>query len=173
MGVDKSTLMYHAKPQIEYVYDLLAGACEEVFLSKRADQAAYQDIPFINDHSEYTGIGPLGGILSAMKAYPAASWLVMACDLPWVDQQTLSYLLKHRDSTKVATAFRSTHDGFPEPLCAVWESKAYSIAQAFLEQGKQCPRKILINSDICLLEQQDPRWLDNVNTMDEYRAIKG
>jgi hypothetical protein len=36
--------------------------------------------------------------------------------------------------------------------------------------GYTCPRKVLINSNIKLLEQRNPRWLDNVNTPDEHRA---
>jgi molybdopterin-guanine dinucleotide biosynthesis protein A len=39
-----------------------------------------------------------------------------------------------------------------------------------LAGGRNCPRKILINADTLLLEQPNPRALDNVNTVAEYGA---
>ncbi len=173
MGQDKSLLRYHGKPQVEFVYDLLGQFCGKVFLSKRTDQLPYNTIPFINDVQEFSGIGPLGGILSAMKTYPDVAWLVMACDLPFVAKETLQTLLNQRDPSKIATAFKSSQDGLPEPLCAIWEGKASNQILEYFQQGIQCPRKVLIKSDSHLIEQLDPRWLDNVNDIKEYeQAIK-
>ncbi len=173
MGQDKALMVYHGQPQIEYVNDLLAANCEQVFLSKRPDQSNYKEIASINDEQELSSIGPLGGILSAMKKYPHASWLIMACDLPFVTQETLEYLIERRDSEKAATAFKSTSDGLPEPLCAIWEAQAYLKILEFLKKDIRCPRKVLINSDINLLEQKNPRWLDNVNDLKEFEQAMG
>ena len=174
MGQDKALMNYHGKTQIEYVHDLLTQAgCQQVFLSHRKDQASYPKITSIHDNASLTATGPLVGILSAMKTYPEASWLVLACDLPFVNSQTLLTLIEHRDPSKFATAFKSVHDELPEPLCAIWEGDSYEKAMEFLKQAIHCPRKVLIKSDIKILDQQDPRWLDNVNDLEEYnQAIK-
>ena len=173
MGQDKALMNYHGKPQIEHVYKLLTIPCEEVFLSKRSDQQTYKLIPFINDDKDFLDHGPIGGILSAMKAYPDVSWLVMACDLPFVTEETIQILMRSRDPQKFATAFKSAHDGLPEPLCAIWENHAYSEILEFLKKDIHCPRKILINSDTKILEQENPRWLDNVNEPKEFQeALK-
>ena len=169
MGQDKALMVYHGKPQIEYVHELLNSHCEQVFLSKRFNQQAYNQFPSINDDQEFLDIGPLGGILSAMKAYPDASWLIMACDLPFVTHHTLEYLIMNRDNQKIATAFKSVYDGFPEPLCAIWEGQGHKNILEFLKNGIRCPRKILINSNSHLLEQKNPQWLDNVNDKNEYQ----
>jgi molybdopterin-guanine dinucleotide biosynthesis protein A len=168
MGQDKALMNYHGKPQIEYVQNLLEISCEKVFLSKRNNQPTYKNITPIDDGSEFLNIGPLGGILSAMKAYPNVSWLVMACDLPFVSSETLEVLIKSRDHQKIATAFKSTHDSLPEPLCAIWEGQAYSSILEFLEKGIHCPRKVLIKSDSYLIDQSNPRWLDNINDLKEF-----
>jgi molybdopterin-guanine dinucleotide biosynthesis protein A len=173
MGQDKALMMYHGKPQIEYVRDLLQRHCNQVFLSKRTSQPTYKDLAAIDDDEEFTNIGPLGGILSAMKSYPNGSWLIMACDLPFVTEETLKELIKNRNVTKVATAFKSTHDGLPEPLCAIWEKESYLKILEFQKKGILCPRKFLINSDTQLLEQKNPKWLDNINNPQEYQeAVK-
>jgi len=181
MGWDKALLGYteasgQGKPQIECAYDLLAPFCARVFISTRPDQGkqpGYERLAQIQDLPQFTGIGPLGGILSAMTTYPQAAWLVLACDLPFVTQETIRYLLEHRDPEKSATAFISTHDGLPEPLCAVWEAGNLEQAGQWLQQGIQCPRKLLAKSGVCLVEQKDPHWLDNVNDPKEYKkALK-
>jgi len=172
MGQDKALLEFHGLPQIEYLFDLLQKFSSKVFLSKRADQTTYKNIPFINDGNEFINKGPLGGILSAMKEHPDASWLVIACDLPFVTENTIQTLISHRDFNKTATAFISAQDGLPEPLCAIWEAHAYDSILNLFNQGIHCPRKILIKSNTQLLKQNDLHWLDNINTPQEYEKIK-
>ena len=86
MGQDKALLDFHGKAQVEHIYGLLQKYCASVFLSKRSDQDTYKNLAYIDDSSEFSHHGPLGGILSAMKKYPQADWLVMACDLPFISE---------------------------------------------------------------------------------------
>jgi len=173
MGQDKALLKFHGKPQVEHIFDLLQKSCTEVFLSKRKDQTPYKNMAFIDDSDEFAGQGPLSGILSAMKKYPGAAWLIVACDLPFVTEKTIQSLIDQRDPQKTATAFISTHDGLPEPLCAIWEGEAFSSILKLFNEGIHCPRKILIKNNAHLLKQNDPRWLENINTPEEYEQTKG
>jgi len=170
MGRDKALLEFHGKPQIENVNDLLGQYCDKVFLSKRQDQTAYKGFASIDDAPEFSDIGPLGGILSAMKEYPEADWLVLACDLPFITGETIQTLLDLRDPKKTATAFISTQDSLPEPLCAVWEAHARDSILKLYNEGVHCPRKILIKSDTLMIKQINPHWLDNINTPEEYKS---
>ncbi len=95
---------------------------------------------------------------------------MLACDLPFLDERTLDTLISARAPDADATAFRSTHDGLPEPLCAIYEPRAAEKIAAHIAAGKNCPRKFLINAQTRLLEQPNPRALDNVNTLDEYAS---
>ena len=60
------------------------------------------------------------------------------------------------------------HHGLPEPLCTIFEPASHTGLLAHVASGKDCPRKYLINADTKLLDQPDPRALDNVNTPEEY-----
>jgi len=172
MGQDKALMDINGKPQIEHVFDLLQKHCDKVFLSKRADQKDYKGIACINDADEFSNRGPLGGILSAMKKYPGDDWLVIACDLPFITEETIQTLLTLRKPQKTATAFISSQDALPEPLCAIWEGHAYGPTLKLFNEGTHCPRKILIQSDTHLLKQYNPHWLDNINTPQEYDQAK-
>lgn len=175
MGRDKALLLRDGQSQLEYVAALLEGAVERAFVSVRQEQ---QEEPergrFSTIADRYEGIGPVAGILSAMDEYPDADWLVVACDLPNIDAATLEYLLENRSQEQPFTAFRSSYDELPEPLCAVYRGASNTIVREFVESGMVCPRKILIRSDTLLLDQPDPHALDNINTPDDLeRSVLG
>jgi len=170
--MDKSLLEYHGRPQVEYCFDLLLLLCDRVFLSTRKDQAdqeEYKEIPQI--HDLVRDMGPLGGILSALAQYPHTVWLVLACDLPFVNEHVLKNLIANRDPLKMATAYKSVPGGFPEPLCAIYEPHSLSRLLEFLTAGEICPRKILINSNARLIDLQEGNCLANVNTPEEYAQV--
>ena len=175
MKRDKASLEYHGKKQSAAAFELLSNFCEKVFISNRQDQSKEQgqrDFPQIHDLPIYESIGPLAGILSAMTEHSGIPWLVLACDLPFVDQTTLKYLIDHRNPKKIATAFISTSDNLPEPLCAIYEPRAKELLLSSFKDGKICPRKFLINSKVELLKQPNPKALDNINTPEEYENAK-
>jgi len=173
MGKDKAALAYHGKPQLQWAFDLLSGLCEKTFVSVRPDQRdepVRARLPQIVDR--LPGIGPIAGISAAQLEFPHVAWLILACDLPFLSDATLTNLARHRDATRIATAYKSTHDGLPEPLCAIWEPSSRTTVTHWIAMGKQCPRKLLINSDTALLDQVDVRALDNVNTPEELATAR-
>jgi len=168
MGRDKALLQRDGRTQLHLAVELLQGVTEQQFVSTRAqqqDDAERQRFAQIVDR--YDDIGPIAGILSALETHPEVDWLVLACDLPNLDRQTLDHLIAHAAVEKPFTAFRSSHDGLPEPLCAIFRAHSAAIIRAFVEGGLVCPRKILIRSDTMLLQQPNPAALDNVNTPDD------
>ncbi|MGE4550015.1 MAG: NTP transferase domain-containing protein [Opitutales bacterium] len=170
MRRDKATLPYDGQTQLKRAAQLLDKFCSGVFLSIRPGQSVSAedlDLPIIED--AFGEIGPLGGILSAFAYQPDHAWMVLACDLPFLGEGTLQHLLEERDTDKLATAYRSAHDGLPEPLCAIYEPSAFQeLHRFFEEERKYCPRKILMLTEPKLLEPLDLRALDNVNTPEEY-----
>lgn len=174
MGRDKAALEYAGRSQLERAFALLDPLVSRCFVSVRADQQhdpLRARFPQIVDAAP--GVeGPAAGILSALRAHPQSAWLVLACDLPFLDAGTLQHLIARRDPTRTATAFRSSHDGLPEPLCAIYEPAARSALEAFVASGRICPRKFLIQSDALLLDQPRAESLDNVNTPTELEEAR-
>jgi len=171
MGRDKALLVRDGRSQLDYVTALLEAVTDRVFISTRREQENDAERSrFAQIVDRYDGIGPVAGILSAMDAHPDVSWLIVACDLPNIDRATLEYLLEHRTAEQPFTAYRSSYDGLPEPLCALYRPGSDAIVRRFVDDGVVCPRKILIRSDTHLLEQPHPEALDNINTPDDLAA---
>ena len=174
MGKEKSKLLYQGQTQFSRIVVILRELGIPSHLSIRAGQtlpaeAMAAEINPIHDRDSFKDIGPLGGILSALASHPGHAFLVIACDLPFLEIKTLEQLIQDRKPEKLATAFRSHHDRLPEPLCAIWEPLGAKLLQQKLDAGIRCPRKILIQSEIQLLELTNKEALDNINTPEEYR----
>ena len=170
MGFDKALIKWHGKEQRYYMADMLSGFCDEVFISCRLEQQIETHYTALPD--TFTGLGPFGAILSAFRERPDEAWLVVACDLPLLIETSLRYLVDNRDISTIATAYQSSFNDFPEPLITIWEPKSYPVLLAFLAQGYSCPRKVLINSDITLLQAPNQEEFTNVNTPEEFAKAK-
>jgi molybdopterin-guanine dinucleotide biosynthesis protein A len=173
MGQDKAALALHGRPQLDWAYDTLARHCQRVFVSIRADQ---QDDPVRRGRPVIVdvqgGAGPIAGIAAAQAAHPDNAWLVLACDLPFVDDAAIGHLISRRDGRPVV-AYASSHDGLPEPLCAIYEPASREGVLSALASGRNCPRKFIVSTGVALLEQPDPAALDNVNTPEELQRARG
>ena len=172
MQRDKAAIEYQAgETQLDAAVKLLTPRVERVFVSVRAEQSgerARAGYAQIVDRGDVEG--PIAGISAALAEHPQVAWLVLACDLPFLDGRTLDTLIAARNPSRAATAFKSAHDALPEPLCAIYEPRARELLAAHVAEGGNCPRKFLIRSPVWLLEQPNPRALDNVNTVAEYGA---
>ena len=167
MGEDKARIDYHGVAQEIHAKQLLDPFVDQVYTSVSIISSG--DSTEIRD--TFTGLGPFGGILSAFREYPECAFLVLACDLPKVDVEAIRYLVERRNTSKLATAFLNSKTGFADPLFTIWEPKAYMTMLQFLAQGYSCPRKVLINSDIALIDLPNEDWLRNVNTPEERAAL--
>jgi len=171
MGSDKGLLNYHGLPQRDFLLNLMQQVLSknaEIFLSVRADQNI-NDVPVICD--TFSGLGPFGAICSAFMHNPNTAYLVVATDLPFVNKEVLELLLSKRNPKKIATAIKGKGNPFMEPLITIWEPKSYPVLLSFLAQGYSCPRKVLINSDIEIVEI-DANFIQNVNTPEDFKKAK-
>lgn len=168
MGTDKAQLLYHGMPQSDYAVQLLENKGLETFVSVRAHQKV-ENHKTITD--AFVGLGPFGAICSAFMNNPNNAYLVLATDLPYVSDEVLDLLLSHRNPKKIATAIKGKSAKFMEPLITIWEPKAYPILLSYLAQGYSCPRKILINSDVEIVEVEDA-LIRNVNTAEEFESVQ-
>lgn len=173
MGLPKDQINWYGKEQRYYLADILAHFCDKVYISCRQDQACDVDSNYKSINDVYSDIGPLGGVLSAFQFKPKQAWLVVACDMPFLDVDCLDLLLKSRDVNKIATAFQNPDDNLPEPLVTIWEPKSYPILTDSLALGKTSLRQVLIHNDAFTIKPSRPDILFNVNNPEEMlRATK-
>ncbi len=168
MGTDKGTLNFYGKNQRDVAIELLENNNLKTYLSVRAAQEISIENKIID---KFIGLGPFGAICSAFQENPDVAWLVIATDLPFVTNEVIQLLLKHRNPSKAATTIKGKDKQFPEPLITIWEPKSYTLLLNYLAQGYSCPRKVLINSDVEIVKVDDC-FIRNINTPEEFKAAK-
>ena len=168
MGEEKRLINYHGKNQEKHLFDLLTNYFPEVYVSINQHQTTH--LPYIQD-LDLPIKSPMVGIISAFYQHPNVAWLVVACDMPFVDEKAIEFLLNCRNPEKYATAFENPEERFPEPLLTIYEPKIFPKLQEAINQGKKSPMKVLQNLDIELLQTFDNQWLVNINTIAERMAL--
>lgn len=170
MGTDKSLLEYHGKPQREFLFDLLGRRCHNVYTSCRKEQHVPESLNPLFD--AFAIAGPLNGILSAFQLESATPWLVVAIDMPFVDDAVIEKLFELRDPNKLATCFYNPQTSQPEPLLCLWEAEAKPHLLTFAQAGNLSPREFLKTHPIKVVQAPDPRALINYNSPGESQQFE-
>lgn len=172
MGRSKAHICWHKKEQQYYLVDLLGVYCDEVFISCRQNQIKNIQSNYKTIADQYENAGPLEAILTAFGTHPDCAWMVMACDVPLLDKQTLDYLNQQRDQTKIATVFESPWDGLPEPLTAIWEANSYQLLKYYHQKEQISLRQLLIKHEAKIIKAPNNLALMNANTPEDAEQIR-
>lgn len=165
MGQDKALIDIDGTTLLDRTHDLLKTFVEQVYVSIRRDQVnetKRAQYPLIIDQIGHSG--PIAGILSAGDYDPNYAWLVVACDMPFLDGDTIDQLIDARNPERAATLFQSIDRSGVEPLCAIYEPKfftAISSDSKLIENSS--PRETLSKMDLEILNPLNPDALFSAN----------
>jgi molybdopterin-guanine dinucleotide biosynthesis protein A len=170
MGEDKAYIDYHGKPQVEYMFDILTRHCDKVLTSVFKGQRLSEKLNPLTDQFEMKG--PMNGILTALTHHSDKAWIVVAVDMPYVDEHVIEQLIHERKPEKVATCFYNEAEKFPEPLLTLWEPKAFPLLNQFVATGRISPKEFLMQNDVHLIIPKNINIILNINSQEEYRDYK-
>ncbi|MCZ2260274.1 molybdenum cofactor guanylyltransferase [Sporosarcina sp. G11-34] len=149
----------------EYFYERAVEAltphCEEVVIVTRPElRNAYPaELKVIQDLPEVAGFGPLAGILSAMEFVEADRYVVLPCDMPYVDESIVGQLLDCHGEVVTAVIAEGKH----HPLVSVWDRKSKEPLREQLEKGQFR----VIN----LLDKLGVAWVDGHLLTDDEQSV--
>ena len=143
LGQDKIRLRLpgDGRDMLARTADLLAARTDGVVVSCRRSSAIAESggLRVIPDEEE--GLGPLGGVQSALRALREPI-LVLSCDLPFMDEATLRRLLVARNARPaeaVLTTFQQVETGYIEALVAVYEPACLPCFEEARARGLRQP----------------------------------
>jgi len=170
MGRDKSLVQVGGKPLIAHIVDQLRPHFDELLVSA-SDPARYAflDLPIVPDR--VPDQGPLMGIASALAAAHHDRVFVTACDIPEVDVDLMTTLLRrarHHDG-----AVPRSGEGLFEPLFAVYRKPFSTTADAVLAAGQRRVHAAFDRCDIAMVDLDpgaDPINLNTPEDLAQYKA---
>ena len=130
MGTDKALIEINGQSMIKKAYLLLKDLCDEIILSTTGSYF-FKGIKKVSD--EKPGLGPIGGIYSCLKQSGTDKNLVLAVDIPFVNQDILKFLIENIDNSDVI--FPLNELGKIEPLCAIYSKSILPAIEKMIQQG--------------------------------------
>jgi molybdopterin-guanine dinucleotide biosynthesis protein A len=170
MGSDKARADSGGRALALRVADKAAVVCGTISLV--GDPAIYGDLglPVIADR--FPGQGPLAGIEAALAATGADSNLIVACDMPALDENLLEELFAM--SGEAACVLPRHDDGKVEPLCAIYRRRCLPVVREALKTGVRKVTdalRLLENHGLAIryIRVSSPASFANLNTPEDWR----
>jgi molybdopterin-guanine dinucleotide biosynthesis protein A len=148
MGRDKALIEVEGRTMLERGVDLLRPHVREVLVV--GDPAKYATAHGTVIPDDVPGLGPLGGVVTALKRGRYVRLLVIACDLPNLNDRLMVRLKLLLDEGHDAVVPR--HADFIEPLAAAYHRSAVDVFETCTKQ------RVLKMSDA--LAQVRTTWFD-------------
>jgi molybdopterin-guanine dinucleotide biosynthesis protein A len=126
----------------------------------------------------YRNCGPLGGIHAALTNSTAEWNLMLAVDLPFLEEKFLEYLVSAARESKAAVTVPRAAGGF-QPLCAVYRRSFAASAGRALRAATNKIDKLFVPTDTRILEQDEllrnrfsSEMFRNINTPKDWDEAK-
>ena len=133
LGRDKALLrLGNAGDLLTRTVELLRGVADSVIVVGRS----YPDGIGIVDLAP--GLGPVGGITTALTHAAGAACLALSCDLPFMTREVLVRLVaayRRRPAGKSVCLYRRASDGREESLVAVYGAETLAAFRRCMEEG--------------------------------------
>lgn len=179
MGRDKAAIHPYGRDKpcfLRMAFDLLEKVVTPCFVSC-AKGRAYAGYPCLEDSLE--NCGPAAGIAQGLQfamQNNLSGLLVVACDLPLLDEEHLLRLLRHHANSlqnTIASVYRNAQTQKPEMLAAIYTTRALPLLQTALARRERALKLILPAERINFLlydGKEAPAFL-NCNTEEDLRKL--
>lgn len=160
-GRDKALLAHPSGGTLlEHTLSVI-GDVPHVIVGEPKDRAAYRALEILPD--AIVGIGPLGGLIALLERGDA---IAIACDMPFVTRAVFEQLMRAPAAPIVAPK----REGRWEPLFARYQTK--SVLARARDHAKRNIHSLqaLLDGVACELPLEDPRLLDDWDTLDDVRT---
>lgn len=120
------------------------------------------------------GLGPLGGIYTALRACRSGGVLFAPCDLPFYSPQVGEACRANFTGREGAVVL--TLAGRPEPLCGIYAKGCIPVMEEFLRAGGRRVRDVLARLEVVYLPAEEfglgAECFTNVNTPAELERLE-
>lgn len=167
-GEKKAFMTMQGRSFLEHILESLGGLFP-VYLSVDQEEPYLQTgLPLITD--KYPGIGPMGGICSAMQVCPEDALFVAACDMPFLEKDTVQRLIQayRKDPGKITLARQG---GRRHPLLGIWPKSVLPLLMEQIQRKEYSFKRLLDTQEVhyVTLTDQD-RSAVNLNSPQEYKV---
>ena len=153
MGVNKALLEISGASLLHRTARLLQPLVTDVTVIGPPECYSQMGLRILPD--DRPGLGPLGGMATALRVSSSPWNLIVGCDLPYLTGEWLHFLLRRALASSADALLPETARG-PEPLCAIYHRRCLASILAAIERNNL---KITQGLSACVVEIiPDAEW---------------
>ncbi len=164
MGTDKALIEVDGVPLARRVANALRAAGADPVIAVGGDLEALTALGLTVTPDRHPGEGPLGGILTALAETTEDVVVVLACDLPAADADTIRAVALALGDADVAAPW---HDGRHELLHAAYHRRAEPVLQAAFDAGERAPHRAVADLVVVGVDGLPAAALADADTPDD------
>jgi molybdopterin-guanine dinucleotide biosynthesis protein A len=138
-GGDKPAALFEGRTLLARVVDALLSACERVVIVAGVHvRLPPLDQPVERLDDDFPGEGPLGGLLTAMRAVGQERIFAAGCDMPLLSSGTVRVIVAALDAHPAADAAVPVAEGRWQPLAAAYDvERCLPLLEAAFAHGER------------------------------------
>ena len=139
MGFDKSTMVLQNKKLIESTIKKLDSLFDDIIISVDGleKKSEFNHDKIVVD--KVKGVGPLGGMISALEMAQSDRLFVIPCDMPVIDIKYISFMMKYMDDNEIIL---SEKNGYFEPFPGFYSKSLIPRIEELINQNRCSIRSI-------------------------------
>ncbi len=148
---------------------------DKIILSLNSNQKFYynSDIKIVYDH--YEKIGPLGGLYSSLNALETDFAIVIPCDMPYISNELLTYLLQFITPHLDAVIIRDNNNKI-NPLFGIYHKRSLPKLEEYITSGNYKATTFLNSLETKEISLEytifnNEKIFLNVNTCEDYNSF--
>lgn len=179
----KGFLSVEGRAIIERSIETLTGILGRTVISTNMPEKYFSfGLPLIGDIKREKG--PIIGILSVLAATGEDSVFVVACDMPFVSERLIRYMVTSYEGEMArkarVDAVIPVFEGKTEPLFGVYTKGVVNTIEGMIRSGRKGLIAMLEDLNVHYITDREVRAMDpkgdsfiNINTMEDYERIGG
>lgn len=177
----KGFLTVGGKPIVERSIEVLKRVFQRVVINTNLPERYFSlGLPMIADIRQEKG--PMTGILSVLTSTEDDSVFVVACDMPFINENLIRYMVERyrergsRNYDAVVPVFK----GRKEPLFGIYTKGGAETMDVMIRSGRRSLTGMLESLSVMYISEEEVRAVDsggesfvNINTVEDYERIGG
>lgn len=173
MGKDKGLMLLGQKKMVEYVAGQVRPCVDEVTLI--AHDPSYRQLGYRVIGDRKKGLGPLGGIYTALADARTRLTFIVGCDMPFISTEAVKYVISCASDAEITIPVTG---GRMQPLFGVYAKSCLEGIRENIRKKKLKMMSLITQFDYKLVPMEESglevqRLFNNINTPEEFElALK-
>ena len=156
MGKDKGLINYNGIAIVEHIIGQIKPLVNKLVIV--SNNIEYEKFGFevINDLMK--GIGPAGGIYTALRHTDLELNFIVSCDMPYINKDGVQYIIQNSIHSQITVPEK---DGITQPLVGVYSKDCLNKWTQLIQQRKIKLQEMILHFKLNIINVNDNILFDN------------